>query len=122
PPRDAVEHAQDVRIERVHVEGPLSQPVAGGEATRPLVVELWIDDQVVEPGRRPERQDVGDAQDDRERDDAGEPGRRRAPRARAYGVATMQMPHACGAPPMLWLSATVGFFTWRFSALPWSCL
>ena len=41
----------------------------------------------------------------------------------AHGSATMQMPHAWGAPPMLWLSATVGFpFTWRFSAFPWSCL
>src|SRR5206468_2268750 len=41
----------------------------------------------------------------------------------AHGSATMQMPHACGAPPMLWLSATVGFpFTCRFSAFPWSCL
>src|SRR5207245_6693685 len=39
-----------------------------------------------------------------------------------YGVATMHTPHACGAPPMLWLSATVAFFTWRRSALPWSCL
>ena len=41
----------------------------------------------------------------------------------AHGSATMQMPHAWGAPPMLWLSATVGFpFTWRLSAFPWSCL
>src|SRR5207248_7750356 len=40
----------------------------------------------------------------------------------AHGSATMQTPHACGAPPMLWLSATVGFFTCRFSAFPCSCL
>src|SRR5688572_23085712 len=48
--------------------------------------------------------------------------RRRDDATRRYGIATMHTPHACGAPPMLWLSATVGFFTWRFSAFPWSCL
>jgi hypothetical protein len=40
----------------------------------------------------------------------------------AYGIATMLMPQVCGAPPRLWLRATVAFFTWRGPALPCSCL
>jgi len=34
----------------------------------------------------------------------------------------MQTPQAWRAPPMMWLSPTVAFFTWRFSAFPCNCL
>ena len=46
----------------------------------------------------------------------------RAGRGTPQGMPMMAMPQVCGAPPRLWLSARVGFFTWRLSALPWSCL
>src|SRR5256886_6184579 len=53
--------------------GPIAQPVAGGDPAGPLVVVLGIDDQVVEPRRRAQREHVGDAERRRERDDRDQP-------------------------------------------------
>ena len=33
-----------------------------------------------------------------------------------YGIPRMAMPQVCGAPPMLWESASAAFFTWRRAA------
>ena len=54
----AVGDRQEVRIQRVHVERPVAEPVAGGDATCPLVVVVRVDDEVIEPRRGTQGEDV----------------------------------------------------------------
>src|SRR5438309_7323299 len=45
-------------LSEIHVERPVAEPVAGGDATCPLVVVVRVDDEVIEPRRGTQGEDV----------------------------------------------------------------
>ncbi len=72
-PAQSIDDGEHVRIERVHVERPLSDPFAGGDASCPGVVVLGIDHEPVEPRRLAQLEQVRHPQHDAEGDDTQQP-------------------------------------------------
>jgi hypothetical protein len=68
-PEEAVEEAEDVRVEGRLVERRAAEEVAAGDGARPLVVHPGLDDRVGEAGVRPDLEEIDEADHERQEED-----------------------------------------------------